>query len=301
LNSALKLNSISEDELFNQSMSRIEEVMRTGTGAIEIKSGYGLSVEGELKMLRVIKRIKETAPLIVKATFLGAHALPASFKSDKQGYLNMLINELLPQIAKEQLADFIDVFCETNYFDLDDTVRIIEAGQEFGIKAKIHVNQFTSFGGVKAAVERNALSVDHLEVMKENDFEALSKGSTIPVALPGCSFFINIPYTPVRKMIDMGLPVAIASDFNPGSSPSGNVNFLLSLASIKMNMLPEEAFNATTINGAFAMNIHRQTGSITIGKKANLIITKKIPSLHYIPYSFAMDQIENVILNGKKI
>jgi imidazolonepropionase len=301
LNSALKLNQTSEDELFEQSMVRIEEVMKTGTGAIELKSGYGLSVAGELKMLRVIQRIKESAPLIVKATFLGAHALPAEFKSDKKGYLDLLIKELLPQIAAENLADFIDVFCETGYFDRNDTLRIIEAGEKYGLKAKIHVNQFTSIGGIPIAVHKNALSVDHLEEMEESDFEALINGNTIPVTLPGCSFFINIPYTPARRIIDMGLPIAIASDFNPGSAPSGNMNFLLSLASIKMNLLPEEAFNATTLNGAYAMGLEQSAGSITVGKKANLIITKTIPSLHYIPYSFAMDQVWKTILNGMEV
>lgn len=301
LNSAKTLQNTSEDELYNQSIERVKTVMKLGTGAIEIKSGYGLTPEAELKMLRVIKRIKKEFPLKVRATFLGAHALPQHYKNNKQGYLDEIINEMLPQIDKEQLADYIDIFCEKGYFDLDDTKQIIEAGKKHHMASKIHVNQFNAFGGVALAVENNALSVDHLEEMNDDDIEVLKGSNTMPVALPSCSYFLSIPYTPARKMIDAGLPLALATDYNPGSTPSGNMNFVVSTACIKMKMTPEEAINAATINGAYAMGIEKQYGSITRGKKANVIITKQIPSYYYLPYSFGENNIETVIINGQII
>ena len=301
LNSAKTLQNTSEDELYNQSIERVKTVMKLGTGAIEIKSGYGLTPEAELKMLRVIKRIKKEFPVKVRATFLGAHALPLHYKNNKQGYLNEIINEMLPQIDREQLADYIDIFCEKGYFDLDDTKQIIEAGKKYHMPSKIHVNQFNTFGGVALAVQHNALSVDHLEEMNDEDINILKGSNTMPVALPSCSYFLSIPYSPARKMIDAGLPLALATDYNPGSTPSGNMNFVVSTACIKMKMTPEEAINAATINGAYAMGIEKQYGSITRGKKANLIITKQIPSYYYLPYSFGENNIETVIINGQII
>ena len=301
LNSAKTLQNTSKEELYNQSIARVKTVMKLGTGALEIKSGYGLTPEAELKMLCVIKRIKKEFPLKVRATFLGAHALPQHYKNNKQGYLDEIINEMLPQIDKEQLADYIDIFCEKGYFDLDDTKQIIEAGKKHHMASKIHVNQFNAFGGVALAVENNALSVDHLEEMNDEDIEVLRGSNTMPVALPSCSYFLSIPYTPARKMIDAGLPLALATDYNPGSTPSGNMNFVVSTACIKMKMTPEEAINAATINGAYAMGIDKQYGSITRGKKANVIITKQIPSYYYLPYSFGENNIETVIINGQII
>ena len=301
LNSAKTLQNTSKEELYNQSIARVKTVMKLGTGALEIKSGYGLTPEAELKMLCVIKRIKKEFPLKVRATFLGAHALPQHYKNNKQGYLDEIINEMLPQIDREQLADYIDIFCEKGYFDLDDTKQIIEAGKKHHMASKIHVNQFNAFGGVALAVENNALSVDHLEEMNDDDIEVLKGSNTMPVALPSCSYFLSIPYTPARKMIDAGLPLALATDYNPGSTPSGNMNFVVSTACIKMKMTPEEAINAATINGAYAMGIDKQYGSITRGKKANVIITKQIPSYYYLPYSFGENNIETVIINGQII
>jgi len=301
LNSAKTLQNTSEEELYNQSIARVKTVMKLGTGALEIKSGYGLTPEAELKMLRVIKRIKKEFPVKVRATFLGAHALPQHYKNNKQGYLDEIINVMLPLIEKEQLADYIDIFCEKGYFDLDDTKQIIEAGKKHHMASKIHVNQFNAFGGVALAVENNALSVDHLEEMNDDDIEVLKGSNTMPVALPSCSYFLSIPYTPARKMIDAGLPLALATDYNPGSTPSGNMNFAVSIACIKMKMTPEEAINAATINGAYAMGIEKQYGSITRGKKANVIITKQIPSYYYLPYSFGENNIETVIINGQII
>jgi len=301
LNSAKTLQNTSEEELYNQSIARVKTVMKLGTGALEIKSGYGLTPEAELKMLRVIKRIKKEFPVKVRATFLGAHALPQHYKNNKQGYLDEIINVMLPLIEKEQLADYIDIFCEKGYFDLDDTKQIIEAGKKHHMASKIHVNQFNAFGGVALAVENNALSVDHLEEMNDDDIEVLKGSNTMPVALPSCSYFLSIPYTPARKMIDAGLPLALATDYNPGSTPSGNMNFVVSTACIKMKMTPEEAINAATINGAYAMGIEKQYGSITRGKKANVIITKQIPSYYYLPYSFGENNIETVIINGQII
>ena len=298
LNSAQTLQETSEDTLFDQSMERVNALIKLGTGALEIKSGYGLSTEAELKMLRVIKAIKDKTPLKIKATFLGAHTIPTQFKSNKQAYIELIINSMLPEIARQKLADFVDVFCEKNYFSTDDTEQILKASAQYGLVPKIHVNQFNAFGGVKLGVQYNALSVDHLEVLNQEDIEVLKDSNTIPVALPGCSFFLGIPYTPARKLIDSGTALALASDYNPGSAPSGNMNFIVSLACIKMNLTPEEAINAATVNGAYAMDISEQYGSITTGKKANLIITKKMTSYRQIPYHFGNNPIHQVMING---
>nr|WP_315140459.1 imidazolonepropionase [uncultured Flavobacterium sp.] len=299
LNSAQKLNETSEEELYRQSEERLKEVIQLGTGAVEIKSGYGLTVEGELKMLRVIKKLASNYPIAIKATFLGAHAFPSLFKDNKEAYIDLIINEMLPEIANENLADFIDVFCENGYFTVAQTEKIIAAGIQYGLQPKIHVNQFNSIGGIQVGVQNKALSVDHLEVMTPEDIEILKGTSTMPVALPSCSYFLSIPYTPAREMIKAGLPLALATDFNPGSTPSGNMNFVVATACIKMKMTPEEAINAATLNGSYAMGISSTHGSITIGKKANLIITKPIPSFYQIPYAFGSNLIENVILDGK--
>lgn len=301
LNSAKKLQDISEDELYEQSITRVKDVMQLGTGAIEIKSGYGLTTEAELKMLRVAKRIKEAFPVEVKTTFLGAHALPKAYKDNKTAYIDKVIDEILPLVAKEELAEYIDVFCEKGYFSLEDTERIMKAGQQYGMIPKIHVNQFNAFGGVALGVTYNALSVDHLEELNQEDIEALKGSNTMPVALPSCSYFLSIPYTPARQIIDAGLPIALATDYNPGSTPSGNMNFVVSTACIKMKMTPEEAINAATINGAYAMGIENTHGSITKGKKANLIITKEVPSYNYLPYAFGSNHIDTVYIKGEKI
>ena len=295
LNSAKALANTSEEELFDSAWHRLIEIQSQGTGAVEIKSGYGLSYEGELKMLRVIRKLKEKSKLTIKATFLGAHAFPTEYKQDHEGYLGLLLNKLLPQIADEGLADFIDAFCETGYFSVDETKRIIEAGAKYNLPAKIHVNQFNITGGIQACTALGARSVDHLEVLDDNDIAALKNSNTMPVALPGCSMFIRIPYAPARTIIDNGLQLAIASDFNPGTCPTGNMNMILSLACINLRMLPEEAINAATINGAYAMDVADTLGSISIGKKANLIITKPVPSLAYLPYAYGSNNIERVI------
>ena len=301
LNSAKKIHAISEDALYQKSKTRLEEIIRLGTGAVEIKSGYGLTKKSELKMLRVIKKLRDNHPIEVKATFLGAHAVPNKYKDDKSGYIKMLIEETLPVIQKENLADFIDVFCETDYFSVSETDQILKAGFKQGLVGKIHVNQFTAFGGVQVGIKNNVLSVDHLEEMRDEDMQALKGTKTMPVSLPSCSYFLNIPYTPARKMIDLGLPIALASDYNPGSSPSGNMNFVVASACIKMRMTTMEAINAATINGAYAMNLHNKVGSITKGKLANLILTKEIDSYNFIPYSFGNSCIEKVFLNGEEI
>ncbi|OSY87802.1 imidazolonepropionase [Tenacibaculum holothuriorum] len=301
LNSAKKLQETSEEELYKQSAVRLEEVMKLGTGAVEIKSGYGLTVEAELKMLRVIKKLRENYKLPIKATFLGAHAFPTEYKSNKEGYINLIIEEMLPKVAEENLAEFIDAFCETGYFSVEDTNRILEAGKKYGLTPKVHVNQFTTIGGVQVSVKHNALSVDHLEVMNKEDIETLKGTNTMPVALPSCSYFLSIPYTPARDIINAGLPLALATDFNPGSTPSGNMNFVVATACIKMKMTPEEAINAATINGAYAMNLSDEVGSITKGKKANFIITKEILSYGAIPYNFGSVLIDSVFINGKAI
>lgn len=298
LNSAKTLQNTSEEDLYNQSVERIKNIIKLGTGALEIKSGYGLTVESELKMLRVIKRIKKYFSIEIKATFLGAHAFPEACKNNKKGYIDLIINEMLPKITKENLADFIDVFCEKGYFSLEDTEAILSAGKQYGLIPKIHVNQFNAFGGVALGVKHNALSVDHLEELSQDDIIALKGSETMPVALPSCSFFLGIPYTPARQIIDAGLPLALATDYNPGSTPSGNMNFVVSTACIKMKMTPEEAINAATLNGAYAMGISDEYGSITKGKKANLIITKPIPSYNYLPYAFGENNIETVIIKG---
>jgi imidazolonepropionase len=299
LNSAKKLNETSEDEIYEQSKLRLEEVMHLGTGAVEIKSGYGLTIDGELKMLRVIKKLTANYPISIKATFLGAHAFPLHYKENKQGYIDEIITKMLPKIAQNKLADYIDVFCETGYFSVEETEKIMNAGIEFGLKPKIHVNQFNSIGGIQAGIKFNALSVDHLEVMNPEDIEVLKDTETMPVALPSCSYFLSIPYTPAREMIKAGLPIALATDFNPGSTPSGNMNFVVATACIKMKMTPEEAINAATINGAYAMGISETHGSITKGKKANLILTKPISSYYQIPYAFGSNLIESVFVEGK--
>ncbi len=301
LNSAKKLQETSEEELYLQSARRLEEVMQMGTTAIEIKSGYGLTTEAELKMLRVIRKLKENYPLPIKATFLGAHALPQEYKEDKRGYLNLLINEMMPKISKEGLADYVDIFCENGYFTVDDTHKILAAGKEHGLIPKIHVNQFNSIGGVQAAVEHEALSVDHLEVMDPEDIESLKGSQVMPVALPSCSFFLAIPYTPAREILAAGLPLALATDYNPGSTPSGNMNLVVSLACIKMKMNPEEAINAATVNAAYAMGLSETHGSITKGKAANFILTEEIPSYGFMPYSFGANHIHSVYINGNKI
>lgn len=299
LNSAQKLNETSEEELYDQSKTRLEEIMRLGTGAVEIKSGYGLTVDGELKMLRVIKRLSQNYPITIKATFLGAHAIPLEYKNNRKGYIDLIINEMLPEIAEKKSAHFIDVFCEAGYFTVSETERIMEAGIRFGLKPKIHVNQFHSIGGIQAGTKHGALSVDHLEIMTTDDIQALKNTETMPVALPSCSYFLGIPYAPARQMISKGLPLALASDFNPGSSPSGNMNFVISTACIQMKMTPEEAINAATLNGAYAMGISETHGSTSIGKIANLIITKPISSYYQLPYSFGSNLIDMVIIEGE--
>ena len=301
LNSAEKLRNTSEDELFEQASKRIEEIMKLGTGAVEIKSGYGLTLDAEIKMLRVIKKLSEFYPIEIKATFLGAHAFPKKFKENKDDYVDLICNKMIPSVAKEKLAEFIDVFCETGYFTVEQTERILKIGMKYNLVPKIHVNQFTSIGGVQVGIKYNALSIDHLEVMTNQDILDLKNSETMPVALPSCSYFLSIPYTPARKIIDNSLPLALASDFNPGSTPSGNMNFVVATACIKMKMTPEEAINAATINGAFAMNLHKTHGSITKGKKANLIITKPIPSFSYLPYAFGSNLIDKVMIEGELI
>lgn len=301
LNSAKKLNETSEEEIYEQSKLRLEEVMHLGTGAVEIKSGYGLTIEGELKMLRVIKKLAQNYPISIKATFLGAHAFPTHYKENKAGYIDEIITKMLPEIAQNKLADYIDVFCESGYFSVEETEKIMEAGIEFGLKPKIHVNQFNSIGGIQAGVKFKALSVDHLEIMNPEDIETLKSTETMPVALPSCSYFLSIPYTPAREMIKAGLPLALATDFNPGSTPSGNMNFVVATACIKMKMTPEEAINAATINGAYAMGLSDTHGSITKGKKANLIVTKPISSYYQIPYAFGSNLIDDIIIEGEII
>ncbi|MCO4292798.1 imidazolonepropionase [Solitalea sp. MAHUQ-68] len=301
LNSARKLANASENELYDSAAERLQEVMQLGTGAIEIKSGYGLSYEAELKMLKVIRRLKETFPLPVKATFLGAHAFPQEFKQNQEGYIDLLINRLLPTIADEGLADFIDAFCEQNYFSIAQTERIIDAGARYGLKAKIHVNQFTNAGATQACVKKGALSVDHLEVTDDEVIASLKGSATMATLLPSCSLFINIPFANARGMIAAGLGVALASDFNPGTTPSGNMNLVVALACMKMKMLPNEAINAATLNGAYAMDLSATHGSITKSKQANLIITKAVPSVNYLPYAFGSNLIEKVLINGKVV
>ena len=299
LNSAEKLQNTSEDQLYNISIERLNNLIKMGTGAIEIKSGYGLTLDAELKILRVIKRLKENSEITIKATFLAAHALPKEFKDNKDGYMDLVINEMLPIVAKENLADYVDIFCEKGYFSVEDTTRLLKAAKKYGIQSKTHVNQFNSIGGVEASVKLGALSVDHLEEMKEEDFISLENSECMPTILPSCSFFLGIPYGPATKMIERGLPVALATDYNPGSSPSGNMNLVASLGCTQMKMTPEQVINATTINTAYAMGVEKELGSICVGKKANLFITKEIPSYSYLSYSFGENLINKVIINGK--
>lgn len=301
LNSARNLQNASEDALFSQAWQRLDEVSKLGTGAIEIKSGYGLTVESELKMLRVIKKLKEKSGLIIKSTFLGAHTYPAEFKENHQGYIDMIIHEMLPVIARERLADYIDVFCETGFFSPEETETICRAGMQFGLKPKIHANQLSLSNGVETGVKLGAVSVDHLETMNDEAINALKHSKTIGTLLPSAAFFLRMPYQPARQLIDAGCAISLASDFNPGSSPGGNMNFVISLACIQMKMFPEEAINAATLNGAFAMEVNENAGSITKGKKANLILTKPIPSLAYLPYSFGSNNVEKVMINGQFI
>lgn len=299
LNSARKLALSTEDALYESAFNRLREVIRLGTGAIEIKSGYGLSIDAELKMLRVIKRLKENSPIPIKATFLGAHTYPELFKQDHEGYIDQIIHDMLPAIYHEQLADFIDVFCEEGFFNPDETIRICEAGKKYGLIPKIHANQLRLSGGVQAGLAVNALSVDHLETMDEETINLLADSHTIGTLLPTAAYFLRMPFQPARQLIDAGAAIALASDYNPGSSPSGNMNMVVSMSCIQMKMLPEEAINAATINGAFAMGLEKETGSITIGKKANFIITQPIPSVAYLPYAFGANLIDKVVVAGK--
>lgn len=298
LNSAKKLQAMSEDELYDAALERLHEVIGFGTGAIEIKSGYGLTVTDELKILRVVKRLKSVSPIPIKATFLGAHAIPTEYKQNREGYIDLVINEMLPKVAEENLAEYCDVFCDQGFFTVDETERILTAAKQYGLKAKIHGNELGYTGGVQVAVKHQALSVDHLEYTGDDEIASLKTGVTMPVGLPNCSFFLGIPYAPGRKMIDAGLPFCLASDYNPGSSPNGRMSFVVALACIQMKLTPEEAINATTINGAYAMEVSNEVGSITVGKKANVIITKAIPSLAYIPYRFGVDLLDSVVING---
>ena len=300
LNSARLLHETSEDELYRQALRRLKMVIGFGTGAIEIKSGYGLSTEDELKMLRVIKRLSQATPATVKATFLGAHAFPQEYKNGREDeYIDLLCNEMLPKVAEQQLAEYVDVFCDKGFFTVEQTARILETAQKYGIRGKIHANELDFSGGVQVGVRYNALSVDHLESSGEKEIEALKGSETMPTGLPGCSFFLNLPYAPLKQMINSGLSVALATDFNPGSTPSGNMKMVLSLACIKMRLTPAQAINAATINGAYALGISDTHGSITAGKAANLFITNEIPSIAYIPYSYTEPMVDTVILNGK--
>lgn len=299
LNSARKLQACSEEELFQLALPRLKEWMLLGTGAIEIKSGYGLTVDAELKMLRVIKRLKAVSPIPIKASFLGAHTYPIAYRDHHEGYIQLIIEEMLPVIAQEGLADFIDVFCEDGFFSKAETIRICKAGAALGLKAKIHANQLNLSGGVEAGIEVNALSVDHLETMDETTIAALAASNTIGTLLPTAAYFLRMGYQPARALIDAGAAIALASDFNPGSSPSGNMNTVVSMACIQMKMLPEEAINAATINGAYAMELETELGSITKGKLANLIFTKPIPSLAYLPYAFGSNLIDRVMVSGR--
>ena len=301
LNSARKLNDMSEDMLFNLAWKRLEEISRMGTGAVEIKSGYGLSVEGELKMLRVIKKLKEKSNLVIKSTFLGAHTYPQAYKENHQVYIDLIINEMLPVITKEKLADYIDVFCETGFFSAEETETICRAGMKYGLKPKIHANQLNLSGGVETGVKLNAVSVDHLESMNDETIMELANSGTIGTLLPTAAFFLRMAYPPARKLIENNAAIAIATDYNPGSSPSGNMNLVVAMSCIGMKMLLGEAINAATINGAFAMEVQDKVGSITVGKKANLVITKQIPSLAYLPYSFGTNHIDKVIINGEML
>jgi imidazolonepropionase len=299
LNSAKLLHNTSEDELYEQSIKRIEEIIKMGTGAVEIKSGYGLNTLDELKMLRVIKRIKDSVPIQVKSTFLGAHSFPAEFRNNPDKYVDLVITEMIPQVAVENLADYIDVFCDRGFFSVEQTERILMAGIKYGMRPKIHANELDFSGGIQVGVKYDALSVDHLEFTGNDEIESLLNSETMPTLLPGAAFFLEMEYPPARKMIEAGLPIALASDFNPGSSPSGNMKLIMSFGCVKLRMIPEEVINAVTINGAYAMGISDIVGSIAKGKLANIIITKEVPSYEYLPYAYGSDLIDTVIINGK--
>ncbi len=299
LNSAARLQQADELELIEQSLERLEEIRRLGTGAVEIKSGYGLSTESELKMLRVVRKLKELSPLTIRATFLGAHAVPAEYKKNQTAYVDLIINEMIPMVAGEELADFIDVFCDKGFFTVEETERILMAGVKHGLKPKIHANELAFSGGIQAGVKYNALSVDHLEFTGDSEIDCLLGSDTMPTLLPGAAFFLGMDYPPARKMIDAGLPVALASDYNPGSSPSGNMQLIMSMGCILLRMLPEEAIHAATINGAYAMGVEDILGSIAVGKTANVFITKRIPTYSFMPYAYGSNKVETVIINGK--
>lgn len=301
LNSAEKLRRASEQELIDDALGRINNLIKTGTGALEIKSGYGLTVDAEMKMLRVANKLKSLQPLPIKTTLLGAHALPIEYKDNKAGYLKLVCEKMIPQVVDEGLAEYIDIFCEDGYFDVDDTNRVLDAGVKHGLKPKTHVNQFKSIGGVQASVDHNAISVDHLEELEDEDIDALLGSSTIPVALPLCSLFLSIPYTPARRLIQAGLPVALASDYNPGSSPSGNMSLAVSLACVKMKLNPEEAINAATINGAACLEWSHLYGALSPGRKASFFIANNIPSYSFLPYSFGTNHIDTVFIHGKRV
>lgn len=301
LNSAQRIRKASEEELYDAACERMEEIARYGTGAVEIKSGYGLDTESEMKMLRVIRRLKENTPLLVKSTFLGAHAVPAEYKHDQTGYVDLIINEMIPAIAAEDLADYIDVFCDKGFFTVEDTDRILNAGMKYGMRAKIHANELDYSGGVQVGVKYNAVSVDHLEYVGEKEIQCLLESETMPTVLPGAAFFLNMPCSPVRQMITAGLPVALASDYNPGSSPSGNMKFVMSLGCINYKMLPEEVINATTINSAYAMGVQEEAGSIAVGKLANFYITRPVPGIEFLPYAYGSHLIDAVFLKGEQI
>jgi imidazolonepropionase len=298
INSAKKLRIASEDDLYNESMYRIREIISQGTGAVEIKSGYGLDVESEIKMLRVIRRIRETTSLTLKSTFLGAHAVPPEYQNDQDGYVNLIVNVMLPKVVEEGLADFVDVFCDQGFFTNENTSRILEAAFRLGLRPKIHANELANSGGIQTGVKHNALSVDHLEHTGIDEINSLLSSNTMPTLLPGAAFFLGLIWPPARKMIDSGLPLAIASDFNPGSSPTGNMMLMMALGCISLKMVPEEVIHATTINSAYAMGVEKELGSITKGKKANLIISKPVPGYSFLPYAYGSNLIDTVILNG---
>ncbi len=301
LNSSKLLNQTSEEELVHQALDRLKEIAEMGTGAVEIKSGYGLTVEGELKTLRVAKKLKELSPLTIKTTFLGAHSIPAQYRGNQGEYVDIVINEMLPRVAEENLADFIDVFCDRGFFTVEETERILEAGAKYGLRPKIHANELGFTGGIQVGTKYNALSVDHLEYTGDEEIKALLNSETMPTILPGAAFFLEMDWAPARKMMEAGLPVCLASDYNPGSSPSGNMQFIMSLGCIKYKMLPEEVIHAVTINGAYAMGIEKELGSIAVGKKANIFITKEIPTYQFMPYSYGNNKVEKVIINGQEI
>lgn len=299
LNSARLLHNTSEDLLFEQALVRLNEITGMGTGAVEIKSGYGLTVKDELKMLRVIRRLKESTPLTIKSTFLGAHAFPAEYKSDRDKYVDLVIGEMIPAVAADDLADYIDVFCDRGFFTVEQTDRILMAGMKHGLRPKMHANELDFSGGIQVGVKYNALSVDHLEYAGDNEIETLLNSETMPTILPGASFFLGLDYAPARKMIEAGLPVALASDYNPGSSPSGNMKFIMSLGSVNLRMLPEEVIHAVTFNGACAMGVEDKLGTITRGKVANVFVTKEIPGYEFMPYAYGSDLVDTIVLNGE--